>query len=116
MLYSGNVILILLILIIILNTYIIINNNSPIVFILITIALMTVIVITSIDLFVLMTLVMSNFYHGFLCVYLNCYYKNLDSFKQVLACSTIDAVTPVQQIRTPLIATAVSATTPGRLV
>ena len=115
MLYSGNVILILLLLIIILNTYII-NNNSPIVSILITIALMTVIVITSNDLFVLMTLMISNFYHGFLCVYLNCYYKNLDSFKKVLACSTIDVVTPVHQIRTPLIATAVSASTPGRLV
>ena len=77
---------------------------------------MTVIVITSINLFVLMTLVMSNFYHGFLYIYLNCYYKNLGSFKQVLACSTIDVLTPVHQIHTPLITTAVSATAPGRLV
>jgi len=75
---------------------------------------MTVIVVTSNDLFVLMTLVISNFYHGFLYMYLNCYYKNLDSFKQVLACSlTIDVVTPIHQIHTPLITTAVSATTPG---
>ena len=69
---------------------------------------MTVLVCISNDLFALLVLTLSIFYLGCCYQYINAYYKNLDTFKQIVA--NIPTHTIATPIHTPLITPALVTT------